>query len=134
MRDLQSNAFHKLILLLSKILSIKNPSPPSRPSRDNFPGSATVPVAPFSVPLNGIVFDETSKTARETRALPFLRATILFWKLPVKIFVATNPDPNPNVAVKSLGDGAAIASDAHRPKARVRTQPFQLQRRMRGIF
>jgi hypothetical protein len=34
--DLQSNVFHKLILLLSKFLSIKNPSPPSRPSRDNF--------------------------------------------------------------------------------------------------
>ena len=51
-------------------------------------------------------------------------------KLPVKILVVSNPNPNPHVALESLGDGAEIPRHAHRPETRVRTQPFQLQRGM----
>ena len=51
-------------------------------------------------------------------------------KLAVKILVASNPNPNPGIGLQSLGDGAEIPRHADRPKARVGTQPFQLQRRM----
>ena len=42
-------------------------------------------------------------------------------KLPVEILVMANPNPDPQVAVQSLGNGAIIPGYAHRPKARVRT-------------
>ena len=55
-------------------------------------------------------------------------------KLPVEILVMANPNPDPQVAVQSLGNGAIIPGYAHQPKARVRTQPFQLQRRVGRIW
>jgi hypothetical protein len=58
----------------------------------------------------------------------------LRWKLPVEIPVIANPNPDPQVAVQSLGNGSIISGYAHRPKARVRTQPFQLQRRVGRIL
>ena len=55
-------------------------------------------------------------------------------KLPVEILVMANPNPDPQVAVQSLGNGAIIPRYTYRPKARVRTQPFQLQRRVGRIL
>jgi hypothetical protein len=55
-------------------------------------------------------------------------------ELAFEIFMAANPYPNPNVALKSLGHGAVIARHAYRPKARVGAQPFQLEGRMRRIL
>jgi len=48
--------------------------------------------------------------------------------------VAANPCPDPNIAFKSLRHGAVITGHPHRPEARVGAQPFQFQRRVRGIF
>jgi hypothetical protein len=42
--------------------------------------------------------------------------------------VAANPNPNPNVALKPLRDGAKIPRHPHGPETRIRTKPFQLQR------
>jgi hypothetical protein len=53
------------------------------------------------------------------------RAKHSFWKLPVKIFVAANPCPDPNVAFKSLRHGAVIARYPHRPESQVGAQSFQ---------
>ena len=61
-------------------------------------------------------------------------ASPLCRKLAVKILVAANPNLNPQVTFKSLCDGTVITRHPHRPKARVGTQSFQLQRRMGGIF
>lgn len=55
-------------------------------------------------------------------------------KFPVKILVAANPNPHPNVAFKPLGHRAVIPAHAHGPEARIAAQSFQLQRRMSGVL
>lgn len=45
----------------------------------------------------------------------------------LEIFVAANPYPNPDIALEPLRHGAAITRHAHRPKARVGTQPLDLK-------
>ena len=74
-------------------------------------------------PRTGEVFPQWQISQRDSRR-----------KLPVEILVMANPNPDPQVAVQSLGNGAIIPGYAHRPKARVRTQPFQLQRRVGRIL
>ena len=58
---------------------------------------------------------------------------ILFGELAVKILVAADPYPYPNVAHASLRNRAVIPGHANRPKAWVLTQSFELQRGMRGL-
>jgi len=56
------------------------------------------------------------------------------WELPVEVFVAANPNPDPNVLSKSLSNGTIIPSHPDRPKTRIGPQPLKLERWMRGIF
>src|ERR1043165_4313980 len=54
-------------------------------------------------------------------------------KTAVKLFVRTNPEPKPVVAL-SPGDGAIVSGDPHRPRTAVPAQALQLQTRVRLVL
>ena len=55
-------------------------------------------------------------------------------KLAVEILMVADPDPDPEVSCKPLGNGSVLARYAHRPKPPIRSQSLQLQRRMRRVI
>src|SRR5688500_9035053 len=55
-------------------------------------------------------------------------------KQTVKIFVAADPCPEPFIVFITPGYGAVIQGHANRPKTRIFSQPFQMERWMRRVL